>query len=116
MAKPKQTEALSTEEILATVEDTREEITGCSKRAVASSIDARVLYPFLRIWEAAAICGEAVWIKETDPKVRINNKEEYHQPGDVDIIYAKNGQIEDGKNQKRQGILWSRESSNESVI
>ena len=35
-------------------------------------------------------CGEAIWIKETDPSKRINNKEEYHQPGDVDIKYSKN--------------------------
>ena len=32
----------------------------------------------------------AIWIKETDPSKRINNKEEYHQPGDVDIKYSKN--------------------------
>ena len=35
-------------------------------------------------------CGEAVWIKETHPNKRINNKEEYHQPGDVEIVYNKN--------------------------
>ena len=35
-------------------------------------------------------CGEAIWIKETDPKKRINNKEEYHQPVDVEIVYSKN--------------------------
>ena len=39
-------------------------------------------------------CGEAVRNKEIDPKSRIKNKEEYHQPGDVDIIYSKNGKIE----------------------
>ena len=35
-------------------------------------------------------CGEAIWIKEIDPSKRINNKEEYHQPGDVEIKYSKN--------------------------
>lgn len=35
-------------------------------------------------------CGEAVRIKEIDPKRRINNKQEYHQPGDVEISYKKN--------------------------
>ena len=39
-------------------------------------------------------CGEAVRNKEIDQKSRIKNKEEYHQPGDVDIIYSKNGKIE----------------------
>ena len=49
-------------------------------------------------------CGEAVRIKEIDPKKRINNKEEYHQPGDVEVIYAKNGQIDDEKKNKRLNI------------
>ena len=35
-------------------------------------------------------CGEAIWIKEIDPNQRINNKEEFHQPGDVEISYTKN--------------------------
>lgn len=35
-------------------------------------------------------CGEAVRIREIDPKRRINNKQEYHQPGDVEISYKKN--------------------------
>ena len=35
-------------------------------------------------------CGEAVRIKEVDIKQRINNKEEYHQPGDVEMTYTKN--------------------------
>ena len=42
-------------------------------------------------------CGEAVWIKEIDPAVRINNKQEYHQPGDVEVSYAKNDIINDKK-------------------
>ena len=37
-----------------------------------------------------ALAREAVWIKETDPNERINNKEEYHQPGDVEVSYTRN--------------------------
>ena len=40
--------------------------------------------------------------RQSGSKKQTPKSEEYHQPGDVDIIYAKNGQIEDGKNQKRQ--------------
>ena len=32
-------------------------------------------------------CSEAVWIKSIEPNKRINNKQEYHQPGDVEIHY-----------------------------
>ena len=35
-------------------------------------------------------CHESVVIKNTEPSRRINNKEEYHQPGDVQIEYKKN--------------------------
>ena len=35
-------------------------------------------------------CAESVRIKNTDPSKRINNKEEYHQPGDVEVRYKKN--------------------------
>ena len=35
-------------------------------------------------------CAEAVWIKNVEPEKRINNKKEYHQPGDVEIRYKKN--------------------------
>ena len=35
-------------------------------------------------------CREAIEIKEVYPKNRINNKEEYHQPGEVQIRYEKN--------------------------
>ena len=45
-------------------------------------------------------CSEAVWIKDTDPKTRINNKEEYHQPGDVEISYTKNDKFNNEKKEK----------------
>jgi hypothetical protein len=48
-------------------------------------------------------CGEAIWIKETNPKQRINNKEEYHQPGDVELAYTKNDKNYKG-NQKKVTI------------
>ena len=35
-------------------------------------------------------CAEAIRIKNTDPSKRINNKEEYHQPLDVEVHYKKN--------------------------
>ena len=35
-------------------------------------------------------CAEAVWIRNVNPSKRINNKKEYHQPGDVEIVYEKN--------------------------
>ena len=35
-------------------------------------------------------CAEAVRIKNIEPQKRINNKEEYHQPGDVEVTYNKN--------------------------
>ena len=38
-------------------------------------------------------CAEAIWIRNTDPQKRINNKEEYHQPGDIEISYAKNDNL-----------------------
>ena len=34
-------------------------------------------------------CAEAIRIKEIEPQKRIYNKEEYHQPGDVEINYTK---------------------------
>ena len=42
-------------------------------------------------------CSEAIRIKEVEPKQRINNKEEYHQPGDIEISYAKNDNMEKHK-------------------
>ena len=35
-------------------------------------------------------CAEAVLIKNSDPSKLINNKKEYHQPGDVETKYQKN--------------------------
>ena len=35
-------------------------------------------------------CSEAIGIKEVKATERINNKEEYHQPGDVEVSYVKN--------------------------
>jgi hypothetical protein len=35
-------------------------------------------------------CAEAVKIKNMDPKKLINNRTEYHQPGDVQVIYQEN--------------------------
>ena len=34
-------------------------------------------------------CAEAVWIKNIKPSERINNKNEFHQPGDVEVTYEK---------------------------
>ena len=34
-------------------------------------------------------CAEAVMIKNMDPSKLINNKKEYHQPGDVVVKYHK---------------------------
>jgi hypothetical protein len=39
-------------------------------------------------------------IRKVDPSKRINNKTEYHQPGDVEVRYEK-GQNEDVKRRKR---------------
>ena len=35
-------------------------------------------------------CAEAVWITSAKPSERINNKNEFHQPGDVEVLYEKN--------------------------
>ena len=34
-------------------------------------------------------CAEAVQIKNVEPSKRINNKTEFHQPGDVKVVYEK---------------------------
>ena len=34
-------------------------------------------------------CAEAIWIKNIEPSKLINNKKEYHQPGDVQVRYEK---------------------------
>ena len=35
-------------------------------------------------------CAEAVKIRNLDPSKRINDRKEYHQPGDVKVVYQKN--------------------------
>ena len=35
-------------------------------------------------------CAEALRIKSIEPSKRINNRKEYHQPGDVEVCYEKN--------------------------
>ena len=35
-------------------------------------------------------CDEALRIRNLDPSNRINDRKEYHQPGDVEVIYRKN--------------------------
>ena len=35
-------------------------------------------------------CAEAIRIRSIDPSKRINNRTEYHQPGDVEVRYDKN--------------------------
>ena len=49
-------------------------------------------------------CGEAIWIKETDPSKRINNKEEYHQPGDVDIKYSNDHEVKERRKAKMASV------------
>ena len=60
MAKTSQSEVLSTEELLAELEDVTPRIRSHSRRAVLGSIDVRALFPSLRIKEAAAICARQV--------------------------------------------------------
>ena len=43
-------------------------------------------------------CAEAVQIKNVEPSKRINNKTEFHQPGDVEFVYEKN----ENENQKKK--------------
>ena len=47
-------------------------------------------------------CAEAIRIRNTDPQKRINNKEEYHQPGDVEVKYDKNINEKFKKNKKKE--------------
>ena len=56
-------------------------------------------------------CAEAVWIKNSNPEKRINNKKEFHQPGDVELIYKKN---ENEEVQKK--IMAKKEARNKRVI
>ena len=45
-------------------------------------------------------CAEAVWINKIKPSKLINNKKEFHQPGDVQVRYEKN-ENEDIKKRKQ---------------
>ena len=46
----------------------------------------------------------AIWIKETDPSKRIDNKEEYHQPGDVDIKYSNDHEVKERRKAKMASV------------
>ena len=39
-------------------------------------------------------CAEAVWIRKVNPDKRINNKKEFHQPGEVEVSYEKSENME----------------------
>ena len=45
-------------------------------------------------------CAEALRIKSIEPSKRINNRKEYHQPGDVEVSYEKNESEEMKKKKK----------------
>ena len=45
-------------------------------------------------------CAESHRIKSIDPSKRINNRKEYHQPGDVEVRYEKNESDEMKKKRK----------------
>ena len=47
-------------------------------------------------------CAEAVWIRKVDSSKRINNKNEFHQPGDVQVIHEKN----ESEEKKLKKKLW----------
>ena len=57
-------------------------------------------------------CAEAVWIKNVDPRKRINNKKEYHQPGDVEVQYEKN----ENEEWKKKKIKNSKDSQKKVII
>ena len=62
-------------------------------------------------------CAEAVWIRKVDAEKRINNKNEYHQPGEVEVRYEK-GENENIKRRKIMKNMSIQESSkyNENAI
>ena len=60
-------------------------------------------------------CAESVWIKEADPNKRINNKEEYHQPGDVEVIYHKNDKDIKNKPKTKNSASEEKEVSEEKT-
>ena len=45
-------------------------------------------------------CTEPILIKNRDPEMLINNRKEYHQPGDVQVRYEKN-ESEETKKRKQ---------------
>ena len=47
-------------------------------------------------------CSVAIHIKSIDPKKHINNKKEYHQPGEVEIRYEKNINLNKTNNKSSQ--------------
>ena len=59
-------------------------------------------------------CAEAVKIKNMDPSKLINNRKEYHQPGDVEVIYQKN-ESEEMKN-KKKATKGTKDKNNENPI
>ena len=60
LSRETQTEALSSEEILAGVEEIQTAVRNGSRRSVARSIDVTALYPSLRVKEAEKMVGQAV--------------------------------------------------------
>ena len=61
-------------------------------------------------------CNEAVRIKEVNPKECINNKEEFHQPGDIEVTYTKNDNYNNNKNIIRNAANYDQnEASNNEV-
>ena len=55
-------------------------------------------------------CAEALRIKSIEPSKRINNRKEYHQPGDVEVRYEKNES--EGRKMKRKLIREAKEKEN----
>ena len=55
-------------------------------------------------------CAEALRIKSIEPSKRINNRKEYHQPGDVEVRYEKNESEE--RKMKRKLIREAKEKEN----
>ena len=60
-------------------------------------------------------CAEAIRIKNTAPNKRINNKEEYHQPGDVQVEYNKNIN-EKFKKKKKENLNIEAEKAQPTIL
>mgnify|MGYP003324695666 CR=1 FL=1 len=58
-------------------------------------------------------CAEAVWIKNVNPSERINNKNEFHQPGDVEVLYEKNEN--ENQKQKKKRIIQENNMQNKII-